>query len=214
MLSGHGSAWRRRRNSRAARIAVPLAIPMALGLTLGIIIAVSGGNTTKIAQSAMGSCDTATASASASAAAPTASASAPAPAAADAAVASASAPASASAAAVPCPSASASGSAAASAPAAAAVTVAGIPRINPPGRQGLAGSNAVDAAGNAFSFAQTQAEAADSTNCTVTVPDRPLTCQGMGTRWVRGDGGTWQNGVTEGLFSEAARQARNGQVTV
>ena len=31
MLSGHGSAWRRRGNSRAARIAVPLAIPMALG---------------------------------------------------------------------------------------------------------------------------------------------------------------------------------------
>ena len=42
MLSGHGSAWRRRRNSRAARIAVPLAIPMALGLTLGIVLAVSG----------------------------------------------------------------------------------------------------------------------------------------------------------------------------
>ncbi len=45
MLSGHRSAWRRRsRNSRAARIAVPLAIPMAMGLTLGIILAVSGGN--------------------------------------------------------------------------------------------------------------------------------------------------------------------------
>ena len=53
MLSGHKSAWRRRgRNSRAVRIAVPLAIPMALGLTLGIILAVSGGHTTHIAQSA------------------------------------------------------------------------------------------------------------------------------------------------------------------
>ncbi len=214
MLSGHGSAWRRRRNSRAARIAVPLAIPMALGLTLGIIIAVSGGNTTKIAQSAMGSCDTATASASASAAAPTASASAPAPAAADAAVASASAPASASAAAVPCPSASASGSAAASAPAAAAVTVAGIPRINPPGRQGLAGSNAVDAAGNAFSFNQNADQAAASTNCTVTVPDHPLTAQGMATPWVLGDGCTWENGATEGVFIDATILAPNGQVAV
>ena len=66
MLSGHRSAWRRRGNkSRAARIAIPLAIPVALGLTLGIIIAVSGGNTTKIAQSAMGSCASAAASAAA-----------------------------------------------------------------------------------------------------------------------------------------------------
>jgi hypothetical protein len=57
MLSGHRSAWRRRgRNSRAARIAVPLAIPMALGLTLGVILAVSGSKATTIAQSALGSC--------------------------------------------------------------------------------------------------------------------------------------------------------------
>jgi len=90
---------------------------MALGLTLGIILAVSGGNATTIAQSALGSCSSAAASASAPApaasgsqAAPAANASAPA--------AAASAPASASASPAPCPS--ASGSAAASAPAAAA----------------------------------------------------------------------------------------------
>jgi hypothetical protein len=106
MLSGHRTAWSRRRNSRAARIAVPLAIPMALGLTLGIILAVSGNNTTTVEQSAVGSCASAPASASASAPAAPASA----------AAANASAPASASAA--PCPS--ASGSAAASAPAVAA----------------------------------------------------------------------------------------------
>ena len=35
MRTGHRPAWRRRPQSRAARIAVPLAIPMALGLTLG-----------------------------------------------------------------------------------------------------------------------------------------------------------------------------------
>src|SRR6266566_4157739 len=65
MLSGHRSAWRRRSNkSRAARIAVPLAIPMALGLTLGIILAVSGGNTTNIAQSALGASASPSASAS------------------------------------------------------------------------------------------------------------------------------------------------------
>ena len=67
MLSGHKSARRRRgRNSRAVRIAVPLAIPMALGLTLGIILAVSGGHTTQIAQSA----GTASASPSASGSTP------------------------------------------------------------------------------------------------------------------------------------------------
>jgi hypothetical protein len=208
MLSGHGSAWRRRQNSRAARIAVPLAIPMALGLTLGIIIAVSGGNTTTIAQSALGDCATAAASAGASGAAPAASASAPV------AAASASAPASAPASAAPCPSAAASGSAAASAPATTAATVAGIPPINPPGRPGLAGSNAVDAAGGAFSFAQTQAEAADSTNCTVTVPARPLTARGLATPWELGDGCTWANGATEGVFIDATILSPNGQLQV
>src|SRR6266702_5584337 len=70
MLSGHRSAWRRRGGkSRAARLAVPLAIPMALGLTLGIILAVSGGNTTRIAQTAVGDSASPSASASASAAA-------------------------------------------------------------------------------------------------------------------------------------------------
>jgi hypothetical protein len=211
MLSGHGSAWRRRRNSRAARIAVPLAIPMALGLTLGIIIAVSGGNSTTIRQSALGDCATAAATASASGAAPAASASAAvAAASASAPAPAASAPASASAAAAPCPSASASASAA---PAVAAA-VTGIPPINPPGRQGLAGSNAVDAAGNAFSFAQTPAEAANSTNCTVTVPDHPLTAQGMATPWVLGDGCSWENGGTEGVFIDATILAPNGQIQV
>ena len=220
MLSGHGSAWRRRRNSRAARIAVPLAIPMALGLTLGIILAVSSGNSTTIAQSALGSCASAAASAapaaSGSQAAPAADASAPAPAAAASAPATgASAPAagaSASAAPVPCPS--ASGSAAASAPATTAATVAGIPPINPPGRQGLAGANAVDAAGATFSFAQTQAEAADSTNCTVTVPARPLSAKGLATPWELGDGCTWANGATEGVFIDATILAPNGQLQI
>jgi hypothetical protein len=210
MLSGHRSAWRRRGNSRAVRIAVPLAIPMALGLTLGIVLAVSGGNTTTIEQSALGAC--ASAAASASGAAPAASGSQAAPAA-SAPAAAASAPAAsapASAAAAPCPSASASASAA---PAVAAA-VTGIPPINPPGRQGLAGSNAVDAAGNAFSFTQTQAGAADSTNCTVTVPDRPLTAQGLATPWVLGDGCTWENGGTEGVFIDATILAPNGQLQV
>jgi hypothetical protein len=210
MLSGHRSAWRRRRNSRAARIAVPLAIPMALGLTLGIFLAVSGGGrATIIDQSALGSCASAAASASGAApaasgsqAAPTASASAPAPAASG----SAPAPAS-SAASAPCPS--ASGSTAATAP-----TVVGIPPINPPGRAGAAGANAVDAAGNAFSFNQTAAEAADSTNCTVSVPAHPLSAKGLATPWVLGDGCTWENGDTEGVFIDATILSPNGQLQV
>jgi len=68
MHNGDRSAWRRRGGkSRAVRIAVPLAIPMALGLTLGIILAVSGGKTTTIAQSALGASASPSGSASASA---------------------------------------------------------------------------------------------------------------------------------------------------
>jgi len=208
MLSGHRSARRRSGNkSRAARIAVPLAIPMALGLTLGIIIAVSGGNSTTIAQSALGSCASAAASAPAAAAsAPAAAASAPA-----ASAPAASAPAAASsAAAAPCPS--ASGSAAATNPATAADFA--IPPNNAANRAGLAGANAVDAAGNAFSFTQNADEAAASTNCTVSVPANPLTAQGLASPWVLGDGCTWANGGTEGVFIDATILAPNGQIQV
>src|SRR5689334_722075 len=206
MLSGHRSARRRRGNkSRAARIAVPLAIPMALGLTLGIIIAVSSGNSTTIAQSALGSC------ASAAASAPAQAASAPAASAPAASAPAASAPAAASsAAAAPCPS--ASGSAAATNPATAADFA--IPPNNAANRAGLAGANAVDAAGNAFSFTQNADEAAASTNCTVSVPANPLTAQGLASPWVLGDGCTWANGGTEGVFIDATILAPNGQIQV
>ena len=53
MRTGYRPAWRRRPQSRAARIAVPLAIPMALGLTLGAVLAFTGGpSSTTIQQSA------------------------------------------------------------------------------------------------------------------------------------------------------------------
>ena len=206
MLSGHRSARRRRSNkSRAARIAIPLAIPMALGLTLGIILAVSGGNTTTIAQSALG-CASAAASApapaaSGSQAAPAASASAPA--------AAASAPA--STAATPCPSASASGSGAVAAATAANFA---IPPDNAANRAGLAGANAVDAAGNTFSFNQNADQAAASMNCTVSVPANPLSAQGLASPWILGDGCTWANGGTEGVFVDATILSPNGQLQV
>ena len=53
MRTGYRPAWRRRPQSRAARIAVPLAIPMALGLTLGAVLAFTGGpSSTTIQQQA------------------------------------------------------------------------------------------------------------------------------------------------------------------
>jgi hypothetical protein len=111
MLSGHRSAWRRRgRNSRAARIAIPLAIPMALGLTLGIILAVSGGPVSTINQSALGSCASASASTDPSGSAP----------------ASASADPSASASPVPCTSSSGSADPTASATATATAAAANV----------------------------------------------------------------------------------------
>jgi hypothetical protein len=188
---------------------------MALGLTLGIIIAVSGGNSTTIAQSALGSCASAAASAPAPAAsAPAASApaaSAPAASAPAASAPAASAPAAASsAAAAPCPSASGS------APAAAGATAANfaIPPNNAANRAGLAGANAVDAAGDAFSFTQNADQAAASMNCTVSVPANPLTAQGLASPWVLGDGCTWANGGTEGVFIDATILAPNGQIQV
>ncbi len=210
MLSEHRSAPRRRK-SRASRYAVPLAIPVALGLTFGVVMAVSnGGTATTVAESALGTCASASASAPATAtatAAAAASASAPAPAVA---AASASAPAAAaSASAAPCPSASASASAAAT------TTLAlGIPPVNPPGRAGAAGSNAVDASGAALSFTQTTAEAANSTNCTVSVPAQPLTAAGLATPWELGDGCTWANGGSEGVFIDATILSPNGQLSI
>ena len=186
MLSGHRSAWRRRGNkSHAARIAVPLAIPMALGLTLGIILAVSSGNNTKIAQSALGASASPSASASGAGAAAAASAA---------------------------PSAAAAATATATANAAAAHFT--IPPVNRAGRAGLAGANAVDAAGNTFSFNQNADQAAASMNCTVSVPANPLTAQGLATPWVLGDGCTWANGGTEGVFVDATILSPNGQLQV
>jgi hypothetical protein len=157
----------------------------------------------------MGSC----ASAAASAAAPAASGSQAAPAAAASApAAAASAPASAA----PCPTASASGQAATAAAAAAGATAANfaIPPNNAANRAGLAGANAVDAAGNTFSFNQNADQAVASMNCTVSVPANPLTAAGLASPWVLGDGCTWANGGTEGVFVEATILSPAGQLEV
>ena len=190
MLSGHRSAGRRRgRNSRAARIAVPLAIPMALGLTLGIILAVSSGshNHDQSVGSGGGSCASASASASSAASAGATTASA-----------------------APAPAASASAS--------------GDPRP-PQCRRRLSFANGpiatrqlgnlatdpVDGTGAAINLNQTAAQAAASMNCTLTVPARPLTAQGLATPWQLGDGCSMANAGTEGAFVEATILAPNGQ---
>jgi hypothetical protein len=154
---------------------------MALGLTLGIVLAISGGNTTHIAQSALGASASPSASGSAAPAAPAAAAASPA------------------------------ASATAAAAAAANFTV---PPNNAANRAGLAGANAADAAGNAFSFNQNADQAAASTNCTVAVPANPLSAQGLASPWVLGDGCTWANGGTEGVFVDATILSPNGQLQV
>jgi hypothetical protein len=51
-------------------------------------------------------------------------------------------------------------------------------------------------------------------NCTVSVPANPLTAQGLATPWVLGDGCTWANGGTEGVFVEATILSPAGQLQV
>jgi len=72
----------------------------------------------------------------------------------------------------------------------------------------------VDAAGNAFSFNQNADQAAASMNCTVSVPANPLTAAGLASPWVLGDGCTWANGGTEGVFVEATILSPAGQLQV
>jgi len=189
MLSGHRSAWRRRgRNSRAARIAVPLAIPMALGLTLGIILAVSGGPVSTINQSATNACGSPSASPAASgtaAASPSASAS-------------------------PCPSGSAGTAANAVVPPAPSFA-SGQTAFFP---LGDLATNPVDGTGAAINLNQTAAQAAASMNCTLTVPANPLSARGLATPWQLGDGCSEANTGTEGAFVEATILAPNGGLQV
>ncbi len=191
MLSGHRSAWRRRgRNSRAARIAVPLAIPMALGLTLGIILAVSGGPVTTINQSSTAGCASPSASPAVSGS----------PAAA------------ASVSAAPCPSSSASTDPTANAVVPAAATFANGPVAS--FKLGDLATDPVDGTGAAINLNQTAAEAATSMNCTLTVPNNPLSAAGLATPYQLGDGCTMADSANEGAFVEATILAPNGTAQI
>jgi hypothetical protein len=125
--------------------------------------------------------------------------------------------ASASASAIPCPSASASGSGSADpAVAAAVVRPAATFATGPTAsfRLGDLATNPVDGTGAAISLDQTAAQAATSMNCTLTVPDNPLSAKGLATPYQLGDGCTMTDAANEGAFVEATILEPTGLVEI
>jgi len=116
--------------------------------------------------------------------------------------------------AAPCPSASASAS---GDPAAAVVvppaaTFASGPTAFFP--LGDLANNPVDGTGAAINLNQTAAEAATSMNCTLKVPNNPLSARGLATPWQLGDGCTMANAANVGAFVEATILEPNGSVQI
>jgi hypothetical protein len=110
-----------------------------------------------------------------------------------------------SASAAPCVSASASGSASATATA---------PLVNPEvGEPDLAEANPVDPANNPISLTQSATQAANTMNCTLIVPDQPLSAEGLATPWQLSDGCSEAN-PNEEAFVEASILGPNGKITV
>jgi hypothetical protein len=116
------------------------------------------------------------------------------------------------------PTASASSAAAAGAGGAAATTVAPASSFanGPVATFKLGGlaTTPVDGAGDAINMNQTPAQAAESMNCSLTVPANPLTAQGLATPWQLGDGCSMANAGTQGAFIEATILAPNGSLQV
>jgi hypothetical protein len=71
----------------------------------------------------------------------------------------------------------------------------------------------VDGQGDAISFDQSPAQAANSGNCTLVVPSNPLTAKGLATPYQLGDGCSEAN-PNEEAFAEATILSPNGQVQV
>jgi hypothetical protein len=65
-----------------------------------------------------------------------------------------------------------------------------------------------------ISLDQTAAEAANTMNCTLTVPANPLTAQGLATPYQLGDGCTMADAGNEGAFVEATILAPDGSLQV
>jgi hypothetical protein len=184
MLSGHRSAWRRRGRNNSR--AARIAVPLAIPMALGLTLGV-------ILAVSGGKASTISQDANGLAASPSASASA-----------SANANVNANAAASP--------TASANAVVPPAATFAnGQPAFFPLGN--LA-TNPVDGTGAAINLNQTPAQAATSMNCTLTVPNRPLTARGLATPYQLGDGCSMANAANEGAFVEATILAPDGSVQI
>jgi hypothetical protein len=173
------------RRSRTARIAVPVAIPVALAVAIGAIVAATDGFNTHVDSAALANCASpgAVASAAAGASAPVSPA--------------------------PCPS----GASAVASAAAPTATAAAAAAVNPEAGRADIATNPVDPSGAAISLTQTAAEAANSLNCTLTVPANPLSATGLATAWQLGDGCAMTN-ASEEAFVEATILAPNGKVQI
>jgi len=75
-------------------------------------------------------------------------------------------------------------------------------------------TNPVDGTGAPINMNQDAAAAATTMNCTLKVPDHPLSARGLATPWQLGDGCSMQNFGTQGAFVEATIIAPNGAVQV
>ena len=186
---------------------------MAMGLTLGIILAVSGGNISKISEAAAGASDSPSGS--------------PGPAAVMSAT-----PSTTGAAVSATPGTTSAtpgttsatpgttGAAVSATPgttaAAAAVPPAPSHADGPAafGQLGDVATAPVDGMGHAINLNQSTAQAAASMNCTLTVPAQPLSAQGLATPWQLGDGCSMANAATEGAFVEATILSPDGQLQV
>jgi hypothetical protein len=99
-------------------------------------------------------------------------------------------------------------------PSAVATPTTSAPPVNPEaGRPDLAEANPVDPSGNAISLNQSAAEAANTMNCTLIVPDNPLSAGGLATPWQLSDGCSEAN-PNEEAFVEATILAPNGQLKI
>ena len=77
----------------------------------------------------------------------------------------------------------------------------------------LAEANPVDPAGNPISLTQTAVQAANTLNCTLIVPDNPLSSRGLATPWQLSDGCSEAN-PNEAAFVEASILGPTGKWTI
>ena len=196
MSTRHRSAWRRKfRNNRMTQVAatVSVAVVAVVGAVIGISLAnqhVSALNQAGCVSAGPSGGPVVSASGAAAAA---------------------------GASAAPCPAQS-GGAADVAATASAAPRVAVQPNTfatGPIATQQLGGiaTQPVDGTGAAINLNQTPDEAANSGNCTISVPSNPLSAQGLATPYQLGDGCSETNAGQQ-AFVEATILSRNGQVQV